>query len=235
LDIASVIPLLLDIIHKFVKNKISDKDLTKCIKQIESYLVRRSICDMNTNTISRVAQSIIKKINENSLENGIYNHLFQYLIKDKEQSGNMMPSNTYMQKEMLSINFYNNKHAKDILLKMENYKNNVRIDKISIEHIMPQEPTEYWTQRIYLEEGDVVNEVYNMLVNNIGNLILLNQSRNSSASNLDFEHKKSIYRKDSHLILNTEVLESKEWNSDKIKDRTREMVSLICEIWKFKF
>jgi Protein of unknown function (DUF1524) len=63
----------------------------------------------------------------------------------------------------------------------------------------------------------------------LGNLILLSQGKNSSASNKDFVEKKEIYLRSrvSDFPRSSQVLGYKEWTPDVIRDRTQEAAQLV--------
>lgn len=94
----------------------------------------------------------------------------------------------------------------------------------SVEHVLPQNPNAqgYWAQHHNLTEIDTY-------VNTIGNLVLLSKGKNSSASNLDFEDKKSRYLKErvSDYPRSLQVLGYADWTKEIIAQRTAEACELV--------
>ena len=100
-----------------------------------------------------------------------------------------------------------------------------RKDKISIEHIFPQTPTESW-KAAFAEIGE---EKYHLYGGSLGNLLLLSRSINSSLQNDDFEDKKNPkeneagekirngYADGSHSEI--EVSRYAEWTPSRIEER----------------
>jgi hypothetical protein len=88
----------------------------------------------------------------------------------------------------------------------------------SIEHVLPQNPdsTSDWAKVHNLSQI----EEY---VNSIGNLVLLSKSKNSAASNFDFDKKKSQYLKTriSDYPRSVEVLKYSVWDRATIDSRTQ--------------
>ena len=78
-----------------------------------------------------------------------------------------------------------------ILERLELYDNPAPVDlsKLSIEHLMPQTPTDEW-----LAELDVDEETYFSNLHRIGNLTLAAKPDNSKMSNLNWEYKNEILR-----------------------------------------
>ncbi len=99
-------------------------------------------------------------------------------------------------------------------------------DAKSIEHVLPQNPegTGYWSKSHDLSK---ISEY----VNSIGNLVLLSQSKNSGASNYDFDKKKEKYLRSrvSDYPRSIQVLDYKDWDRATIDKRTKEAESLILQ------
>lgn len=104
---------------------------------------------------------------------------------------------------------------------------------ISIEHVLPQNPkaTSKWV-------SDFADEMQRKaLTHKIGNLVLLNRRKNSSASNFDFGDKKEKYfKKDgiSPFPLTTEVLGEGDWTPMVVEKRHKKLVAKLAEVWNLK-
>jgi len=114
-------------------------------------------------------------------------------------------------------------------------------DKISIEHIFPQTPTDNW-RGVFT---DVVEDDYCYYSGSIGNLLLLSMSINSSLQNDSFDEKKhpkigdsgekirNGYSDGSHSEI--EVSKYDEWNSTKIEERGLQLLNFMETRWDIKF
>ncbi|MFJ8236364.1 DUF262 domain-containing protein [Ureibacillus sp. NPDC094379] len=110
-------------------------------------------------------------------------------------------------------------------------------DKVSIEHIYPQTPTnDYWKEAFdgYTEEQK------NYLTGTLGNLLPLSQSKNSSMQNDSFPDKKSPqgkkhkgYQDGSHSEI--EVSFYTDWNAETILERGLKLVEFMERRWNIKF
>ena len=69
------------------------------------------------------------------------------------------------------------------------------------------------------------------LLENIGNLTLVNKALNSRLSNNPFDAKKEAL-KDSNLILNKEIQEHEQWDINEIDVRSQKLIEEIQQIWK---
>ncbi|MBC7818071.1 MAG: DUF262 domain-containing protein [Planctomycetaceae bacterium] len=102
---------------------------------------------------------------------------------------------------------------------------------ISIEHVLPQNPSEasQWVQW-YPIEG-----VRDRWVHRLGNLVLLNRKKNSSASNFDFDQKKKSYFTKggvSPFPLTTQVVGETEWTIAVLERRQRSLLEELRGAWR---
>ncbi|MBS9373118.1 hypothetical protein GON09_002103 [Rhodococcus sp. B50] len=105
--------------------------------------------------------------------------------------------------------------------------------RISVEHVLPQNPKvgsdwmkwftpaqrEFWTHRL-------------------GNLVLLNRTKNASAGNYDFDRKKTQYFTTKYGVasfaITTQVLQQKKWTADILEERQEELVGLLTKAWRLE-
>lgn len=105
--------------------------------------------------------------------------------------------------------------------------------RISVEHVLPQNPKagsdwmkwftpvqrEFWTHRL-------------------GNLVLLNRTKNASAGNYDFDRKKTQYFTAKYGVasfaITTQVLQQKKWTVDVLEERQKELVGLLTKEWRLE-
>ena len=109
-------------------------------------------------------------------------------------------------------------------------------DKVSIEHILPQTPTEwYWENQF----RDYTEEEINILSGSLGNLLPLSQSINSSLQNDSFEEKKNPKNKKRRGYVNgshseIEVANKRDWTAQCIYDRGMRLLEFISERWSIQ-
>lgn len=110
-------------------------------------------------------------------------------------------------------------------------------DKISIEHIYPQNGNNaYWVERF----GKYTDKSIHYITNSIGNLLPLSMSINSSFQNDSFpnkkkgtKHRERCYKNGCYSEMN--VAEYKDWNIRNIKKRGIELLNFMEERYDFKF
>ena len=102
---------------------------------------------------------------------------------------------------------------------------------ITVEHVLPQNPKDdsQWLK-------DFSDEERLHWTNRLGNLLLLNRTKNSEAQNYDFDLKKLKYftsRKGAALFaLTTQVLGYSEWTPAVVGQRQAELTKTLIDEWK---
>jgi len=114
-------------------------------------------------------------------------------------------------------------------------------DRISIEHICPQTPTDDWRDAF----SDVPEEQYYRYNGSLGNLLLLSMSINSSLQNDSFEDKKDPkYDENDRKVRNgysdgshseIEVAQNAQWGPEQVRDRGRKLLSFMEKRWDVRF
>jgi len=103
---------------------------------------------------------------------------------------------------------------------------------ISIEHVLPQTPSSSseWMANFPDEEQRA------RLVHRLGNLVLLSRRKNTSASNYDFEDKKTKYFTGrggvSPFALTTQVLREPTWTPEVIERRQQDLLGRLAALWR---
>ena len=96
----------------------------------------------------------------------------------------------------------------------------------SIEHIYPQNDSkEYWQERF----KDLTTKQKHRLLNSLGNLLLLSQTKNSKLQNAGFDKKKNSYKFGSHSEI--EVALCHEWNPQSILERGLKILKFMEYRW----
>jgi uncharacterized protein with ParB-like and HNH nuclease domain len=113
--------------------------------------------------------------------------------------------------------------ARYMLLEIENsMRPGHPIESTTLEHILPQEPSQ-WGLNAGSEEVEV-------LIHRLGNLTILKNSDNSRIQNFPFGEKKLIYLEE-NLKINALVLTSAQWGKNEIIARQNNLSESILELW----
>lgn len=151
-------------------------------------------------------------------------------LDDFINSSTLFEINENSYREVVSGNIYKRKFVRYLLLKLEYLKsdNTVHLSSyknISVEHILPQNPSSnsYWVNTFTREERD-------FWTHKIANLVLISKRKNSKLGNLDYKEKKERYLKDrvdafqgSKIFLE----KNSEWNVDVLEKRQNVLVDML--------
>lgn len=220
--------------YQFYRNNLIDSDtLNRLIHAINTYMIRRSLCDMNSQNISKLFPAVLKKVVEkcNGNYKDILKHLNQEMVGNTAStSGSYMPTDRQMTELLTNANVYKRPALRIVLDRLELHDNPAPVDltKLSIEHLMPQTPTEEW-----LEELDTDMETYLENLHRLGNLTLAAKKDNSKMGNLMWDYKNEVLKETGHLTLNLELMKIEKWDMNRINDRTEQLIKRICEIYPY--
>ena len=104
---------------------------------------------------------------------------------------------------------------------------------VSVEHVMPQQPAPNSQWLNWVTDP----QEHQRWVHRLGNLTLLSRSKNSAASNFDFEKKKTAYFTKggvSSFALTTQVLQHSTWTVDVMQQRQDVMLSAMETHWRLQ-
>ena len=234
LEVTVAFPFLLEVYDDYIQGKISKSETVDILRLVESYVFRRAICDIPTNSLNRTfAERLMLNFNKNNyLEN-----LKEAFLKLEGMSDTYrFPSDSEFKQEFQVKGVYNNpKRCQYLLRKLENHNNKQpirRIEDYTVEHIMPQnsELSEEWQKEL----GENWQEIQEKYLHTIGNLTLTGY--NSELSDHPFskkkEHKPGGFR-DGGLRLNVSLVDACRWNEEAIQKRARELAEKALKIWTY--
>ncbi len=101
LEMDVIYPLLLELYSDYSDGVLSKADFISIIALIESYLVRRAVCGLGTNSLNKVFPSFTKHIQKDEYFKSLKAH-FGYLTNNQR-----FPNNDEFKDRFIAINFYN--------------------------------------------------------------------------------------------------------------------------------
>ncbi|GAA9920629.1 DUF262 and DUF1524 domain-containing protein [Helicobacter pylori] len=227
LEMDVIYPLLLELYSDYKGGVLSKDDFRRSIALIESYICRRAVCGLGTNSLNKVFPSFTKHIQKDEYFKSLEAH-FGYLTEKQR-----FPNNDEFKDLFIMIDFYNFKKNKYFFERLENFdtKERVYTHEYTTEHIMPQHLTEEWERDL----GENFQEIHNKYLHTIGNLTLTGY--NFEYSNKSFKEKQGMEKgfKDSPLRLNQSLrdLESLSFGEEEIKKRANDLADLALKIWPY--
>lgn len=218
-------PFLLQVFGDYKAGIITKEELLSIIRMTESYVVRRAVCDLSTNSLNKTFASLGREICQEDYLNSVKAAFV--LMQDYKE----YPTDEEFKRNLLERDVYKMRNSKYILIKLENYDNkeaNIFDDKFTIEHIMPQNISHSvsWQEALGTEDWEEQHDEY---VHKLGNLTLTKY--NSEMSNKSFNDKLPEYKKAVAHRLNYYVTQQSTWNIEKIKERTRLLAEIALKVW----
>ncbi|WP_100949666.1 DUF262 and DUF1524 domain-containing protein [Helicobacter pylori] len=228
LEMDVIYPLLLELYSDYSDGVLSQQDFIPIIYLIESYICRRAVCGLGTNSLNKVFPFVTKKINKVQYLESIKAY-FGYLTEKQRFPGDDEFKNSFTTKELCSSN--KTEKARYYLERLENFDTNepVNTEKCTIEHIMPQTLTEEWERDL----GENFQAIHDKYLHTIGNLTLTGY--NSEYSNRSFQEKKDMEKgfKQSPLRLNKSLKKLESFDEEKIKKRANDLADWALKIWTY--
>ncbi|GAA8758584.1 DUF262 and DUF1524 domain-containing protein [Helicobacter pylori] len=227
LEMDVVYPLLLELYSDYSDGVLSKQDFIPIIALTESYLVRRAVCGLGTNSLNKVFPSFTKHIQKDEYFKSLKAH-FGYLTNNQR-----FPNNDEFKNLFITIDFYKKfkKKTKCFLERLENFDTEEPVDteKCTIEHIMPQTLEDEWKRDL----GENFQEIHNKYLHTIGNLTLTGY--NQKYGNKSFQEKQGMEKgfKDSPLRLNQSLRDLEPFGEEKIKKRANDLADLALKIWTY--
>ncbi|ACX99420.1 DUF262 and DUF1524 domain-containing protein [Helicobacter pylori] len=225
LEMDVIYPLLLELYSDYSDSVLSKQDFIPIIDLIESYICRRAVCGLGTNSLNKVFLSFTKHIQKDEYFESLKAH-FGYLTEKQR-----FPNNDEFKKLFITIDFYNFKKNKYFFERLENFdrKERVYTHEYTKEHIMPQTLEEEWEKDL----GENFQEIHDKYLHTIGNLTLTGY--NGKYSNKSFQEKQGMEKgfKQSPLKLNQSLKNLESFGEEEIKKRANDLADLALKIWTY--
>lgn len=203
-------------------------EIEKVLKLIVTISFRYTVISgRNTNelepTYHAASSSVLKGESQTAAD--VFEHLRRIYVSDEEFVS------AFADKELALSS--RKKIVKYVLSKLESYSTGRQVDFESdpgtIEHILPQNFDDSWVEAF----GVLKPENY---IERLGNLTLLEASRNRDGANQPYEKKLLLYRESAYTITQ-QIAETDPdtWNVSKLERRQRQMAQDAKVIWKSDF
>lgn len=218
-------PFLLELYHDYAKADLSKTDFLAAVRLVESYVFRRAICNIPTNSLNKTFATFSTALKKDRYLESVQAHLLLL------PSYRRFPSDEEFERELPVRDLYNFPRRSYWLRRMENYgrKERVVVDEYTIEHIMPQNDklTTAWKAAL----GPEWERVHGTWLHTLGNLTLTGY--NSELSDRPFIEKRDMPGgfKESPLKLNQGLGLVEEWNEEAIKARAQKLGDAALTVW----
>ena len=220
-------PFLLKVHNDCAEGTITEDNLKEILRLCISYVLRRSICDIPTNSMNKTFATLRNSIRPDDYMNSVKAF---FVLQDTYKE---FPDNDKFMAAFMSRDIYTMRARNYILSRLENFGNKapIIIENYTIEHIMPQNTSlsPEWQHDL----GVNWKEIQKAYIHTIGNLTLT--AYNSEMSDRPFMDKMNMPGgfKESALRLNAYLVKLTEWNEDHIKERAQQLAAKAVQIWPY--
>lgn len=218
-------PFLLELYGDYASGQLSAEDFERAVRLVESYVLRRAICEIPTNSLNKTFASFGRVLKKERYLESIQAH-FLLLPTYRE-----FPSDDDFREQIIRRNIYTFRSRPYLLGKLENHghREHVDVNEYSIEHILPQNKnlSKDWREAL----GHEWQKVQETWLHTLGNLTLT--AYNSEYSDRSFSQKRDMKRgfRESKLYLNRDLGSLDTWNQETIQNRAAKLAETAVEVW----
>lgn len=224
-EIRTEYPFLLNIYKDYSDGIISVNQFCEILDVIESFVIRRFFCKYPTNKLNNLFISLYKNLDKQN----IITSMKELLVDD-------CPDDAEFEEGLLNFPIYSSGAEKCSLIletieESFHHKEPVKVERLQIEHVMPQAEgdaeklPQYWKEML----GNNYLGIHSKYLHKLGNLTLTGY--NQELGTKSFEEKKKLL-KESHLEMNRYFDEITLWNEEEIIKRAKVLINKSKEIWK---
>lgn len=218
-------PFLLRLYGDYDEGVLTEDDFRSIAEFAESYVFRRFICAIPTNSLNKTFSTFHRSIDRDRYLESVQAHFLTL------PSYRRFPKDDEFQRELKTRDLYNSPRRSYWLRKLENHgrKERVPVDEYTIEHILPQNPnlSTQWQQDL----GDQWARVQETYLHTLGNLTLTGY--NSEYSDRPFADKRDMEGgfAQSPLHLNEGLGSVDKWNQGAIEERAKRLADRAVGVW----
>ena len=219
-------PFILQLYHDYKTGILLEKDFQYIVLLVESYVFRRAVCGIPTNSLNKTFAAFPRHIDKTNYRASIEAH-----FASLSHSRSFFPENSDFCKIIKVRDLYSGwrKRCHYYLNKIENYDRKERVNEYTVEHILPQ--NENLSQEWQKELGVDWKNTQEKYLHTLGNLTLTGY--NAEYSDRPFQEKLNIKGgfKESPLRLNESVKKYEVWNEKSITERAEELAQKALSVW----
>ena len=217
-------PILINLFSACDNSQFDEDALLKCLRHINSFIVRRTVCDEKRSALNKLFANIASRIPVGVVE------MDEWIATElvKRVRSERWPDDSEFRRAMLTNNLYGTKAARIVLDGIEAYLAGKEVidlssSKITIEHIMPQTLNSDWQN-----ESMPDDDAHKRYVDTLGNLTLT--GFNSELGNMSFSEKRKMYS-ESGISMNREIAKYDRWSPVEIQSRSEALANNAIKLW----
>ncbi|MHA2788874.1 DUF262 domain-containing protein [Corynebacterium sp. S7] len=234
-----VYPFLMPVIADAKSGRITENDLDDVVRIIESYIFRRSICQVPANSMNKTFATAYNDIRKLRTDGQSYASLLTWILRRRDGGSGRFPNDVDFRESFATRDMYHLRPSQrqylfDVLENGDSNDNRdiaakIETGDLTIEHIMPQTLTKAWEDEL----GPNAHEIHDAWENRIGNLTVTGY--NSTYSNSSFSKKQEMEGgfSTSPYRLNIDVKSAQRWDEAAMSDRSHRLSIQAIGYWKF--
>lgn len=219
-------PFLLQLYHDYDHGLLSHDDFLQAVRLVESYVFRRAVCGIPTNSLDKTFVNLTRSIKQDRYLESI---MAYFLL---QRSYRRFPADDEFKRALKERDLYNFRNRTYWLRRLENFgrKERVNVAEYTIEHIMPQNEnlSQAWRQEL----GPDWQRVHQTWLHTLGNLTLTGY--NSEYSDRPFAQKRDMPGgfRESPLRLNEGLGSVQRWDEAAIRERAEKLAAKAVLVWR---
>lgn len=224
-------PAVMLLLDRQERGELSSPDLLPALSYIESFLVRRAICQVPTNNLNRIFQALPSQLPAGrSVVDGLH-----WVLSGSRR---FWPSDEELRKAIRWNPFYwqgRPEQQRMVLQRLEeSYGHpepvNFAAAALTVEHVLPQNPGGEWLKVLAEDAGEdeSAQELHERVVHTLDNLTLTTE--NAKLSNHPFQRKQDLLS-GSHLEMNRRIAEATRWGMSEILARADDLTDRATALW----
>ena len=248
-DVGTVSPLLMVVVEATP----SESELKAMLCSLESYILRRTVCQLPTNAYNRVFLTLASNLKKEGINSATLTRRLSMLSGESS----VWPADADFGSAFTGkAGYYTLSQARIvyILKSLNDAVHTARSESVTInsaltiEHLLPQAWIEHWplpdgtmgmtslerfTESLSSipSKRSTLSAQRDTALQGIGNLTLLTQPLNSAISNGPWSAKRQEIWNHSLLVLNKSIVAKESWDEEAIKKRASELLSLALGVW----
>jgi len=200
------------------------EEFIQAVELLESYVFRRSVCDLQTRSLNQIFASLANRIQEQTPLSSLQVALYRQGKKRR------FPNDNEFREALETRHVYDMRNCFYLLDRLENFsKERIDTSTFTIEHVMPQNEDLRPEWRAML--GPDWKHIQETWLHRLGNVTLTGY--NPTYSDRPFNEKKTMKDgfNESPLRLNKFIREQPTWTTAEIQERSTQLASKAITVW----
>lgn len=233
LDISTIYPLVLGLLGN---TALPEAERTGILQDLESFLVRRLICERTTKNYNHLFLQLLNKFETGK---AFTREAFRGLLKAGTGDAVDWPDDVAFERAWNTLDAYTALRPAQVEMILRAIEADLHGPKneriviegpLTIEHVMPQSWKSHWPLPASLD-ADTAAEARDDVIHDFGNLTLITHALNNSVSNGPAAKKLPEIAKQGMLILSTYFQGRTEWTEKDILARGATLFQTAKKIW----